>query len=64
MIILDTDILTLIQRAAGPEYERLADRLDASDDEVAVTIISFEEQMRGGLAFIARAKSANEQIIA
>ncbi len=31
MIILDTDALTIIQRADGPEYERLAERLDLAD---------------------------------
>ncbi len=61
MIILDTDVLSVIQRAHGAEYEKLALRLDSADDEVAVSIISFEEQMRGWLAFIARAKSSNQQ---
>ena len=64
MIILDTDTLTIIQRAAGFEFERLVARLDESDDEIVVSIISFEEQMRGWLAFIARARSLDQQIIA
>lgn len=62
MIILDTDVLTIVQRASGPEYDNLVRKLDAAEDEVAVSIVSFEEQMRGWLAFIARAKSANDQI--
>jgi len=62
VIILDTDVLSIVQRADGQDYENLVARLDAADDEVAVSIISFEEQMRGWLAFIARAKSANQQI--
>ena len=36
MIILDTDVLTIVQRAGGSEYENLAERLDSADDEVAV----------------------------
>ncbi|MCX6929870.1 MAG: type II toxin-antitoxin system VapC family toxin [Verrucomicrobia bacterium] len=64
MIILDTDVLTIIQRRAGREYEKLADRLDLVEDEVVVSIISFEEQMRGWLAFIARAQSAVQQTTA
>ncbi|HXP59551.1 MAG TPA: hypothetical protein VN829_03615 [Dongiaceae bacterium] len=64
MIILDTDNLSIVQRGNGQEYERLARRLDAVADEVTVSIISFEEQMRGWLAFIARARSAGQQIIA
>jgi len=64
VIILDTDNLSIVQRGNGQEYERLARRLDAVADEVTVSIISFEEQMRGWLAFIARARSAGQQIIA
>jgi len=62
VIILDTDVLSFIQRAAGPEYAQLIERLDAAEDEVAVAIVSFEEQMRGWLAYIARAQSSNQQI--
>jgi len=64
VIIVDTDNLSIVQRGNGQEYERLARRLDAVADEVTVSIISFEEQMRGWLAFIARARSAGQQIIA
>jgi len=53
VIILDTDLLTVIQRVERPAYEKLARRLDSADQNVAVSIISFEEQMRGWLAFIA-----------
>lgn len=62
MILLDTDVLSIVQRAAGPAYEQLVLRLDSADDEVAVSIVSFEEQMRGWLAYIARAKSSKQQI--
>jgi tRNA(fMet)-specific endonuclease VapC len=62
VIILDTDVLSIVQRADGPEYHSLVLRLDAADDEVTVSIVSFEEQMRGWLAYIARAKSSNQQI--
>ena len=62
MIILDTDVLSIVQRADGQEYDNLVGRLDSADDEVAVSIVSFEEQMRGWLAFIARAKSSIQQI--
>jgi len=62
VIILDTDVLSVVQRGDSPEYERLADRLDTADEEVAVTIISIEEQMRGWLAFMARANSAFQSV--
>jgi len=62
VIVLDTDVLSIVQRADGPAYDRLAQRLDAADDEVAVSIVSFEEQMRGWLAYVARSKTLNQQI--
>ena len=63
MIILDTDVLSIVQRGRSPEFERLALRLDSADEEeIVVTIVSFEEQMRGWLAFIARAESSSQQV--
>lgn len=41
MIVLDTDVLSIVQRAEGPAYDQLVRRLDAADDEVAVSIVSF-----------------------
>lgn len=62
MIILDTDLLSVVQRADSSEYDTLVGKLDSADDEVGVSIVGFEEQMRGWLAYIARAKSSNQQI--
>ena len=65
MLVLDTDVLTIVQRASGEEYDRLVARLDAAPSQpVYVTIVSFEEQMRGWLASIAAAKSLERQIVA
>jgi tRNA(fMet)-specific endonuclease VapC len=63
LIILDTDVLTLIQRGSGPQFESLADYLDAQNAEVFVTVISFEEQMRGWTSFISKAKSSAAQVL-
>jgi tRNA(fMet)-specific endonuclease VapC len=64
VIILDTDPLTIIQRGEGDDYRRLAERLNAAGDEpVCATIISFEEQMRGWLAWIAKAHELERQVI-
>ncbi len=53
MLILDTDHLSEFERglAAGA---RLAQRLNASGEEAAMTIISVEKRLRGWLAQIAR----------
>jgi tRNA(fMet)-specific endonuclease VapC len=53
-LILDTDVITIIQRRTEPAYSHLVSRLkDATNDEVWTTIISFEEQMRGWLSLLA-----------
>lgn len=65
MIILDTDCLSLLERKSGAEFFRLAARLaELPADEIVTTIITFEEQMRGWMAFLARANSIEKQIAA
>ncbi|MCI0378769.1 MAG: hypothetical protein L0215_14270 [Gemmataceae bacterium] len=54
--ILDTDHLSILQKG-GPEAESLDARLSHyAADEIAATIVSFQEQVRGWLAWINRAK--------
>ena len=53
MLILDTDHLTVLDRGL-PSSGRLIQRLDASDEDPAITIISVEEQLRGWLVQIGR----------
>lgn len=63
MIILDTDVITILQRGRGVEYDRIIARRDAAgEDADSVTIISYEEQTRGWLAVLARARSIERQI--
>ncbi|MDQ3062573.1 MAG: type II toxin-antitoxin system VapC family toxin [Acidobacteriota bacterium] len=65
MIILDTDCLSLIERKSGAEFLRLTAKLaEFAPDEIATSIITFEEQMRGWMAFIAKANSIEKQISA
>jgi tRNA(fMet)-specific endonuclease VapC len=65
MIVLDTDVLTIVQRADSDDYARLVNRLQAAGPQpVYATIVSFEEQLRGWLAYIARAKTLERQIAA
>jgi tRNA(fMet)-specific endonuclease VapC len=64
MIILDTDCISLIERGS-PESKILLDHLESADtDEIATTIVNFEEQMRGWLAFVAKAKTIDQQVLA
>jgi tRNA(fMet)-specific endonuclease VapC len=66
MLDLDTDLLSLIQVGRGAAFQRLQRRLQevAHLEAIAVTIISFEEQTRGWLAQIARARNAKKEIAA
>jgi len=64
MYILDTDHLSLIQRN-GIEGKRILSRLAAIQEvEVAVTVITYEEQVRGRLSLLSRAKSPDEELFA
>lgn len=64
MIVLDTDHLSILQRPQSPEYERLTDRMEQSaDSDFATTAVSLEEQMRGWLAAINRARNVHNQLL-
>jgi tRNA(fMet)-specific endonuclease VapC len=61
MVVLDTDHLSLLQQAAGSPAARLRARLDRLDRvQVVTTIVSYEEQMRGWLAYAARGRTVAE----
>ena len=65
MIILDTDSLSLLDRERLFESSMLRKNLEKySPDEIFTTIITFEEQMRGWLSFIAKSKNPEQQIYA
>jgi len=65
MIILDTDCLSLIDREKILESSILRRNLENyAPDEIFITIITFEENMRGWLSFIARSKTLDQQIYA
>ncbi len=65
MIILDTDSLSLLDRENILEASALRGNLERfSPEEIFTTIITFEENMRGWLAFIAKSKTLEQQIYA
>ena len=62
MVILDTDHVSLLEWGEK-NSETLRERLaNLAANEVAATIISYEESMRGWMAYIARAKTVEQQI--
>jgi tRNA(fMet)-specific endonuclease VapC len=62
MYILDTDHLSVIDRG-GIKAQRLLQRLASIDStQVATSIISYEEQMRGWLSYVAKAQTIEKQV--
>lgn len=62
MYILDTDHLSVLDRG-GVAAQRLLQRLaNINPTQVATSIISYEEQMRGWLSYGATAKTVEQQV--
>ncbi len=62
MLVLDTDHMSLLEWGGDESAvirERLADR---DPNEVVTTIVTYEEQIRGWMAYIARARSLAQQV--
>jgi len=64
MYIFDTDHLSLIQRNGQEGKQILAKLATIEGIEVAVTVITYEEQIRGRLSVLSRAKTLDEQVFA
>lgn len=59
-VLLDTDHPTILQRQSQPECGRLAVRLGRLPaDDIAASIVSFQEQMQGWMAYLNRARSGD-----
>ena len=64
MIVLDTDCLSLLERERLLESSKLFRALDEHQSEdICTTIVTFEEQMRGWLSYIARCKEVSDQVV-
>ena len=62
MIVLDTDHLSCLEWG-NAESSVLRERLASTvDSPVVVTIISFEEQMRGWMGYLAKIKDVKQQV--
>jgi tRNA(fMet)-specific endonuclease VapC len=62
MIVFDTDHLSILQYPENPQYDRLVAAMERSADTAFVTTaVGLEEQMRGWLAAINRARNVHDQ---
>ena len=59
LFVLDTDILTLFQRSQPALVARVAEH---SAEEIAVTVVSVEEQLSGWYAQLRKAKKPDKLI--
>jgi tRNA(fMet)-specific endonuclease VapC len=65
MIVLDSDHLTHLMWTESAEARRLTARLDQlGDEKVTTTIVNYEEQTRGWLAYVKKSRNMVEQIAA
>ncbi|MEE3719945.1 type II toxin-antitoxin system VapC family toxin [Tumidithrix elongata RA019] len=64
MYLLDTDHLSVIERGGVPAQNLVKKLAILSPESIVVTIITYEEQTRGWLGYIAKARNLEEQIIA
>ena len=65
MIVLDTDHLSVLERNTQPGSTTLRAHLaHLLPDEVVTTIISYEEQMRGWMAYLVQSRSVAQQVVA
>ena len=63
MYLLDSDHLTILWYDQDKSYVALLSRLaDHSDDQFAVSIVTVEEQLRGWLAYVAKATGVDGAI--
>jgi tRNA(fMet)-specific endonuclease VapC len=65
MVVLDTDHMSVLERRDQPGAVALRARLaPLPPEEVVTTIISYEEQMRGWMAYLAQTRSVAQQVAA
>ena len=63
-VLLDTDHISILQRDESPEAGRLRAHLEPlSEADIAVSIVSFQEQSRGWLAYIHRARKREQVLV-
>jgi tRNA(fMet)-specific endonuclease VapC len=62
MILLDTDHFSVVADRRHVKHHALLGRLTSAEDDLALPVVSVEEQLRGWLAQIRRQKDVRKQI--
>jgi tRNA(fMet)-specific endonuclease VapC len=63
MVVLDTDHMSVLEWTDSPPAVRLEERLGhLHSEDIATTILSFEEQTRGWLTVLAKARKLTDQV--
>jgi tRNA(fMet)-specific endonuclease VapC len=64
MIILDTDLVSLVQEQPSAARERLLIRIDIAkrQTQVVTSVITYEEQMRGWFSLLSKARTVLEEV--
>jgi tRNA(fMet)-specific endonuclease VapC len=62
VIVIDTDVATFHQRGHGATFEAIVENITGRNDSIWITIVTFEEQMRGWLAKCAKSRTPEEYI--
>ena len=61
--VLDTDILTLLAHEGSNAAANVRRRIvDLPDDAIATTIVNYEEQIRGWMAYLSSAKTVEAEL--
>lgn len=62
MYLLDTDHLSVLDRGGVNAQHLMRKLANVSSAQVVASIISYEEQMRGWLSYIAKAQTVEQQV--
>lgn len=62
MYLLDTDHISLLDRGGIPSQNIRSRLAQVPPDDIAITVVSYEEQVRGWMAMIAQIRTVERQI--
>ena len=64
MYVLDTDHMSLLEWGGADSVHLREQLADLENDQLFVTIVSYEEQIRGWMAYLAKARTTEQEVVA